>query len=69
VIVVLVLIVYGISVKGLGPLIEEMGGQLDEVWILLHVKDDVSFERCYFEDVAGLGGGPAFFGDEEEVVV
>jgi len=70
--VVLVLVIYGISTKGFGPLIEQTEGKINEVLILWHLKDDPMFKECYSENVVNLGGGPEFlksFGIEGKDIV
>ena len=63
-IIVLVLVIYGISTKGLNPLFERLGGMFDSVLILLHVKDD-GFENdnCYVEKVSVLSDGDILLGN------
>jgi len=59
-VVVLALVVYGISIGGLGPLVDQIEGRFDEVLIMFNLRDDVSFEECYSSKVVDLGGGEVF---------
>lgn len=58
-IMVLVLVAYGVSTKGLNPLIERAGGMFDSVQILFGFGDrSVEKDRVdYFDDIAGVGKG------------
>jgi len=58
--VVMALIIYGLTTGGLNPLIKNVEGRFDEVLIMLNIKDDVSFDECFFSDVDELGGGEVF---------
>lgn len=53
----LVLIIYGVSTKGLNPLIDQIGNKANEVLILLNIKNDVSSKDCFSEKVSVIGGG------------
>jgi len=56
-VILLVLIIYGVSTKGLNPLIDQIGNKANEVLILLNIKDDVSTKACFSEKVSVIGGG------------
>jgi hypothetical protein len=59
-IVILALVIYGISVKGFGPLIERVGGAANEVLLLFGWAEDVSEQECldpYMVDIEKVGGG------------
>ena len=59
-VIVLALVAYGVSTKGLNPLIERAGGMFDSVQILFGFGDDSGVESdcaSYFEDLEGVGKG------------
>ena len=58
-VIVLVLVVYGVSTKGLNPLIERAGGMFDSVRLMFGFGDGDVERDCvvYSEDVAGVGSG------------
>lgn len=58
--VILALVLYGISINGFNPLIDRFNSEFDKVLILLHLKNDISFENCYSEKIANLAGGEEF---------
>jgi hypothetical protein len=58
---VLVLVAYGISTKGLNPLIDRVGVMMDGILILLNIRDNgAGDEECYSPDVASLSEGEGF---------
>ena len=58
-VIVLVLVVYGVSTKGLNPLIDRTGDMMDNVLILFNIREEVS-DECYSPNVASLSDGPEF---------
>ena len=60
-IVVLVLVLYGVAYGGLNPLTKQLGEKMDNVLVMLHLKDN--FQDCYSENVRNLGDGDSFLNE------
>tara|TARA_Y100000310_G_scaffold286519_1_gene310778 strand:- start:6973 stop:7830 length:858 start_codon:yes stop_codon:yes gene_type:complete len=59
--ILLALIIYGITTKGLNPLIDKVGIMFDQVLIFFNIREgDIDNGKCYNSKVSSLSNGPEF---------